>query len=108
MLNLLIYFTISKYLPVTYMLCPLVPTSSLFSGRLLFALPPASQHTLGFLLFSQINFWRGSHAIPMQRGMVFTKIIIPYQKLGRIFAYLQWLSLLVCYDIAKQFCIIPT
>ena len=23
------------------------------------------------------DFWNGTHAIPMQRGMVFTKIIIP-------------------------------
>ena len=31
-------------------------------------------------------FWNGSHAIPMQRGLVFTKIIRPQKwKLGRIF-----------------------
>ena len=33
------------------------------------------------------TFWNGSHAIPMQRGLVFTKIIIPSKcKLGLIFA----------------------
>ena len=25
----------------------------------------------------QVNFWNGSQAIPLQRGVVFTKIIIP-------------------------------
>ena len=40
------------------------------------------------------NFWNGSHAIPMQWGKVFTKIIMPYYyKLGCIFDNFQFFFL---------------
>ena len=42
-----------------------------------YTLPSMNVILLSQLFFTCHYFWDGSHAIPLQRGLVFTKIIIP-------------------------------